>query len=59
MMNADVTAENRPACNSSQGVGPVVEQCARLTNMRVVLRSSSCFFMNSLSYSSASFRYSV
>ena len=54
MMNAEVTAENRPAC------GPVsactLELDAKLTKMRVVFKSSSYFSINSRSYSPASFR---
>ena len=54
MMNAEVTAENRPAFRPRQYA--LARASDELTNIRVVFKSSSCFFMNSLSYSSASLR---
>jgi hypothetical protein len=53
-MNAEATAENRPAYDPGQHV--YIRATWRLTNINVVFKSSSCFFMNSLSYSSASLR---
>ena len=47
MMNAEVTAENRPACRRRQHAS--AKTLYELTNIRVVFKSSSCFFMNSLS----------
>jgi len=55
MMNAEVTAENRPACYPVNVHPPKLR--TKLTKIRVVFRSSSYFFMNSPSYSSASLRY--
>jgi hypothetical protein len=56
MMNAEVTAENRPAY---QSINKPRSLCSgrRLTKIKVVFRSSSYFFMNSLSKSSASLWY--
>jgi len=54
MMNAEVTAENRPAYLFFSTRLP--EPNTELTKIRVVFKSSSYFFMNSLSYSSASLR---
>jgi hypothetical protein len=45
MMNAEVTAENRPACNRVSTRIP--EHHTELTKIRVVFKPSSCFFMNS------------
>jgi hypothetical protein len=50
-MKADVTAENKPACAPRQRKSHRPNK--ELTNIRVVFRSSSCFFINTLSYSSA------
>ena len=52
MMNADATAENRPACLHVN----LEVKCdlIGLTNIKVVLRSSWYFLWKSLSYSSAS-----
>ena len=47
MMNAEATVENRPACDTNQHI-PTPDQCAGRTNVNVVFRSSSYFFMNSL-----------
>ena len=54
MMKAEVTAENKPACDMDQYVH--VSMVCTHTNMSVVSRSSPYFFMNSLSYSPASLR---
>jgi len=54
VMSVEVTAENRWPVLSISAIPPL--HASRHTNVRVVFRSSPCFFMNSLSYSSASLR---
>ena len=56
MMNAEVTAENRPAYHSINKPW-LLRFDRQLTKIKVVFRSSSYFFINSLSKSSASLWY--
>ena len=56
IMKAEVTAENRPAYHSIKKPWSLRPD-RRLTKIKVVFRSSSYFFINPLSKSSASLRY--
>jgi hypothetical protein len=56
MTNAELTAENRPAWKWGQRC-IVVEGTQERTKIRVVLRSSLCFAMYSVSYSVVSRLY--
>jgi len=54
-MKAEVTAENRPACDPAQYMR-ARKPPGELTNISVVFSSSSFLFVNSLSYPWATFR---
>jgi hypothetical protein len=58
MTKAELTAENRPAWEGSQRFVAIAGM-QKLTKIKVVLRSSLCFAMYSVSYSAVSRLYMV
>jgi hypothetical protein len=60
-LGMDLDDEGRSDGGEQTGLRPKsalahTSECVQPTNISVVFKSSSCFFMNSLSYSSASLR---